>query len=94
MFSRNKCDLSCLRSLSKKEISLLSLGAITSILGTLMLLHVVSTADVSYAIAHIQPIVISLTLVIGYLIFNEQLTKYKVLGIALIVSGLIILNKN
>ena len=94
MFSKNKCDLSCIRSLSKKELSLLSVGAVTSILGTLMLLHLVSTADVSYAIAHVQPIVISLTLIIGYLVFNERLTKYKVFGIALIVSGLIILNKN
>ena len=58
-----------------------------------MLLHVVSSADVSYAIAHIQPIVISLTLIIGYLVFNESLTTHKVFGIALIVCGLIILNK-
>ncbi len=94
MFSRNKCDLSCIRSLSKKELSLLSVGAVTSILGTLMLLHLVSTADVSYAIAHVQPIVISLTLVIGYLVFNERLTSAKVFGISLIVIGLIILNKN
>ena len=93
MFSQNKCDLACIKSLNKKEISLLSLGAITSILGTLMLLHVVSSADVSYAIAHIQPIVISLTLIIGYLVFNESLTTHKVFGISLIVIGLIILNK-
>lgn len=94
MFSKNKCDLSCIKSLSKKELSLLSVGAVTSILGTLMLLHLVSTADVSYAIAHVQPIVISLTLVIGYLVFNERLTSAKVFGISLIVIGLIILNKN
>ena len=94
MFSKNKCDLSCIKSLSKKDISLLSLGAITSILGTLMLLHLVSKSEVSYAIAHIQPIVISLTLIIGYLVFNETLSILKVFGITLIVLGLIILNKN
>jgi len=93
MFSLNKCDLACIKSLSKKDLSLLTLGAITSILGTFMLLHVVSSTEVSYAIAHIQPIVISLTLVLGYLVFNESLTSLKVFGISLIVLGLIIINK-
>ena len=94
MFSRNKCDIKCIRNLSKREIGLLTLGAITSLLGTLMLIHLISYSDVSYAIAHIQPIVISLTLIIGYLVFNESLDAYKVLGIALVVLGLIILNKH
>ncbi len=93
MFSLNKCDLACIKSLSKKDLSLLTLGALTSILGTFMLLHVVSSTEVSYAIAHIQPIVISLTLVLGYLVFNETLTAPKVFGISLIVLGLIIINK-
>ncbi len=94
MFSRNKCDIKCIRNLSKREIGLLTLGAITSLLGTLMLIHLISYSDVSYAIAHIQPIVISLTLIIGYLVFNESLDAYKVSGIALVVLGLIILNKH
>ena len=93
MFSLNKCDLACIKSLSKKDLSLLTLGAITSILGTFMLLHVVSSTDVSYAIAHIQPIVISLTLVLGYLVFNEKLTSPKVFGILLIVLGLVVINR-
>ena len=93
MFSLNKCDLACIKTLSKKDISLLTLGALTSILGTFMLLHVVSSTEVSYAIAHIQPIVISLTLVLGYLVFNETLTAPKVFGISLIVLGLIVINR-
>ena len=94
MFSRNKCDINCIRNLSKREIGLLTLGAISSLLGTLMLIHLISYSDVSYAIAHIQPIVISLTLIIGYLVFNEALDTYKVIGISLVVLGLIILNKH
>ena len=94
MFSRNKCDINCIRNLSKREIGLLTLGAISSLLGTLMLIHWISYSDVSYAIAHIQPIVISLTLIIGYLVFNETLDAYKVSGISLVVLGLIILNKH
>ncbi len=94
MFSRNKCDINCIRNLSKREIGLLTLGAISSLLGTLMLIHLISYSDVSYAIAHIQPIVISLTLIVGYLVFNETLDAYKVSGIALVVLGLIILNKH
>ena len=94
MFSRNKCDINCIRNLSKREIGLLTLGAISSLLGTLMLIHLISYSDVSYAIAHIQPIVISLTLIIGYLVFNETLDAYKVSGISLVVLGLIILNKH
>ena len=93
MFSQNKCDIKCIKSLNNKELGLLTLGAITSVLGTLMLIHLISYSDVSYAIAHIQPIVISLSLIIGYLVFNESLDTYKVTGISLVVLGLIILNK-
>ena len=44
-------------------------------------------------VAHIQPLVISLTFVIGYLFFSENITVNKVIGVSLVILGIIFLNK-
>ena len=55
-------------------------------------MNLINNTDVSYAIAHIQPIVISLTIILGFVFFNEKITYSKVIGIILVITGLIIIN--
>lgn len=94
LFSKKKCDIKCLKQLSKKDYAVIILGAITTILATLILLYLIAETEVSYAIAHIQPVVISLTVILGYVLFNETMSLMKISGISLILIGLIFLNKS
>lgn len=94
LFNNGKCDINCLMNLEKKEVMYLILGAVTTILATVMLLYLINLKDVSYVIAHIQPVVIALTVVVGYMFFSENITKTKIFGISLVILGLVLMNMN
>ena len=94
LFNNGKCDINCVMNLDRKEIVYLLLGAITTILATIVLLYLINLKDVSYIIAHIQPVVIALTVVVGYMFFSEQITKVKIFGISLVIIGLLLMNMN
>ena len=68
------------------------MGAVTSILGCINDKNVIKQQDISFLIAHIQPL-IALTFIIGYMFFSEHITPYKILGVSLIILGLIFINK-
>ena len=93
LFNNRKCDTNCIKSLDRYDILYILLGAITSILGARLLLSIINHSDVSYMVAHIQPIVIALTFIIGYLFFSESVTIYKLIGVSLVVLGILFLNK-
>ena len=93
LFNTRKCNTNCLKSLDRYDAVYILLGAITSILGARLLLSIINYTDVSYMVAHVQPIVISLTFIIGYLFFSEQVTIYKLIGVSLVILGILFLNK-
>lgn len=93
LFNTRKCNTNCIKSLDKYDVFYIVLGAITSILGARLLLSIIQQNDISFMVAHIQPIVISLTFIIGYIFFSETLTTYKILGIGLVILGILFLNK-
>ena len=57
-----------------------------------LLISIIKSEDVSFLIAHVQPMVIGLTFLIGYMFFSENVTINKVLGVTLIILGLIFMN--
>ena len=85
-------NFNCMQRLDKKDFFYLVLGGITTIVGSLIMIKLLSEYDASYIIPHLQPVVIVLTILSGYFIFNEELNKQKVLGILLILSGLTVIN--
>lgn len=93
LFNNRKCDTNCIKSLDRYDAMYILLGSITSILGARLLLSIINQSDVSYMVAHIQPIVIALTFIIGYLFFSESVTVYKLIGVSLVVLGILFLNK-
>ena len=93
LLKKKKCDFKCIEKMSRKEYSLIVLGGVITILATLMLLHLVSSSEVSYVIGNVQPIVILCSVILGYLFFKESLGVTKVAGIGFIIVGLILLNK-
>ena len=74
-------------------MGLLVIGGITTILSTLMLVYLVSSTEVSYVMGNVQPIVISLSIILGYLFFKEKLGLTKLLGLTFIIVGLVLINK-
>ena len=93
LFKNRKCKTECLKSLDRMDYLYILLGALTSILGARLLLSIIQYNDVSFMVAHIQPLVISLTFVIGYLFFSENITVNKVIGVSLVILGIIFLNR-
>jgi uncharacterized membrane protein len=93
LFNTRKCKTNCIKSLDRYDAVYILLGAITSILGARLLLSIINYTDVSYMVAHVQPLVITLTFVIGYLFFSEQVTIYKLIGVSLVILGILFLNK-
>ena len=93
LLKKNKCDFNCIKQLTGGDLGLLLIGGITTILATLMLVYLVSTSEVSYVIGNVQPIVIALSIMLGYLFFKEKLGLTKVLGLSFIIVGLVLINK-
>ena len=93
LFYTKKCDINCITKLNYKELVYASLGAITTVLSALTLLNLLKKYQASDIIPYIQPLVIILTIIVGYFIFNENITKTKLIGIFLIVMGLFVLSK-
>ena len=48
--------------------------------------------DVSYLISNIQPAVIALTFLVGYMFFKEEITINKIIGVVLILFGIFMMN--
>jgi uncharacterized membrane protein len=92
LFNNGKCDINCIMNLDRKEILYLVLAAITTIIATVILLYLINLKDVSYVIAHVQPVVIALTVVVGYMFFSENITRLKIFGISLVILGLVLMN--
>ena len=93
LFKNKKCSPSCLKTLNKYDYIYILLGAVTSILGARLMIALIKYEDVSFLVAHIQPLVIALSFIIGYMFFSESFSMYKIIGLCLIILGLIIINK-
>ena len=78
----------------KKDLFILILGSILTVIGSILLPYIISLKkDIGYIISNIQPLVITLTVLIGYLLFNEKINKDKIIGIFFVVIGLIFINR-
>ena len=93
LFKKKKCSTLCLSKLDKYDYLYILMGSLTSILGARLMISIIKTEEITFLIAHIQPMIIALTFLIGYMFFSEHITITKVLGISLIILGLIFINK-
>lgn len=93
LFKKKKCSMLCLSKLDRYDYLYIFMGALTSILAARLLISIIKTEEITFLIAHIQPMIIALTFLIGYMFFSEHVTPMKVIGISLILLGLIFLNR-
>ena len=57
-----------------------------------MLMYLVSSREVSFVMGNVQPLVILLSIILGYLFFKEEVGTVKVIGMLMIIGGLILIN--
>ena len=79
-------------TLSKSELFWGISAAITSIIGSIVLIMLLKRDDVSFIMPNVQPIVIVIGSLLGYYFFNEEMGKYKISGIVLIIIGALLIN--
>lgn len=89
----HKCDIGKIKSLSKKDIMLGIITSAITVASSLLLIKILQENDASQIMPQIQPCVLLLTLIIGYFIFNEEMTRNKIIGSGLIMSGLYVINR-
>ena len=89
---KKEFTFTCVKKLDKKDIMYLIIGSITTVVGSLFLIKLLAEHEASYIIPHLQPIVIILTVFLGFLLFKEDVSKNKILGVFLIISGLGLMN--
>ena len=93
LLKNNTYDTTFIKNLTLKEVFISLLGAIVTVTASLLLIQLLKDNEASNIIPQIQPCIILLTVLIGYLIYNESLTKYKILGTIFIIIGLVFINK-
>lgn len=89
----HKCDISNITSLAKKDILLGIITSIVTVASSILLIKLLQENEASQIMPQIQPCVLLLTLLIGCTIFNEKITRNKILGSFIIVAGLVVINK-
>lgn len=94
LLTKKRCNFECLKKLSKKEYMLAFVGGVTTILATIMLMYLVSSKEVSFVMGNVQPLVILLSIILGYLFFKEEIGTYKAIGMLMIIGGLILINSS
>ena len=92
LFKNKKCSLLCLSKLDKYDYLYISMGSLTSILAARLLLSLIKNKEITFLIANIQPLIIVLTFLVGYMFFSEHVSLFKIIGISLIILGLILIN--
>jgi len=90
-----ECDiLQKIKNKNTKELLYSFFAAIVTVISSVVLINLLKKENASYLIPHIQPVVILLTFILGYFIFNEKINFKQIMGGLLIVLGLFIINKN
>ena len=93
LLCNKQCDFAKLKNLTKKEMVYITMSAITTFVSAIALINLLQRENISYLIPQIQPMVILLTMCVGYFIYKETISYYQMLGGALIVGGVYLLNK-
>lgn len=94
LIKNKKCSIECWGRLDRYDIMYILLGSFTSIIGARLLISLIKKKDITYLMVHLQPIVIAITFIVGYVFFKEKITLNKIMGILFILTGLIFINRN
>lgn len=77
---------------TKNQLYWFSASTFITIATSFLLITLLKYNNVTYIMPQIQPIIIMLTLLFGYLIFNETLKLQQLFGVLLIIIGIFFIN--
>ena len=83
-----------LTEINTKCLSIMLLRAIFAIAMPFFIIYLMVNYQATQVLAQIRPIVIALTVLFGVYIYNEKVTNQDYLGIAFIITGVILINFN
>ena len=92
IFLKKTLNFGVLKNFKIDDYAFLLFVVLNSVLSVIILIKVVNMTEVSYLIPQVQCIIIALTFIIGYLIFNESFSIKKGLGIFFIILGILFVN--
>jgi drug/metabolite transporter (DMT)-like permease len=92
IFKKKRLDFSSLKDFTINDYALILFVVLNSVLSVIIFIKLVNMTEISYLIPQVQCIIISLTFIIGYLIFNESFSIKKGLGMFFIILGIIFIN--
>lgn len=78
--------------LNNRECQFIVLVSFIGLASGIAWISLIKNNYVSYIIPHIQPLIITLTIIISYFIVKEPLTRYHFMGVFLVVAGLVLIN--
>jgi len=90
---KGKYDYNKVYHVVKANFKLYFLGGLCTFMGALLFIYIISKEEASTAVLYTSPIVIALTVIVGYLLFNEKMSLNKIIGSVLIVLGLVTIQK-
>lgn len=94
IFFNTDFNMDSLANITKKQLLCCILSALTSVIAGLIFINLLKDDNVTFIIPQTTPICIILTLIIGYLLFNEEINKSQVIGGFIVIVGLYIFNKD
>lgn len=92
VFKKKQLNFSALNDLTINDYALILFVVLNSILSVIIFINLVNMTEISYLIPQVQCIIIALTFIIGYLIFNESFSIKKGLGMFFIILGILFIN--
>ena len=92
ILKKNNLRKSVLKKMNKKTIFLFIFCGVNAVLASCLFVYLLRSKDVSYIVPHTSSLLIICTLIIGYLFYEEEITKKKIIGIILIILGLTCIN--
>ena len=90
--NHKKVNFNNISNLNRKDLTIAILVNISWVIGVLLFLKLINSSEISYLIPQVQCIIIALTFIIGYLVFNESFSIHKALGIFFIILGILFIN--
>ena len=85
--------LNVFRGMTRGEICYSVVAALLSVVGAICLIYLVKHYEVSHILPQIQPLVLVLTVMVGFCVFGERLTCLKAAGVGLVVTGVWLINR-
>ncbi|QKF94414.1 EamA domain-containing protein [Fadolivirus algeromassiliense] len=93
LLKTNKCSLSMIKEkVNARNVVICTISAITGLAGSILLMMLLKRNDASFVIPQVQPVVILLTMLLGFFMANEDINRFKILGTMLIILGLVAIN--